>query len=269
MARELGIHFEERPQVTAAGAVRMDYMFSTAKRRARYGTLCYLPCDTVLLPDFCDAVNRVEALYREFLMVGRAHRLDNGAALHFGDPDWRGLLREQMQPINHKHSTDRAAYVAFSRGACLADLPPLAMDSPLCTEWLLWRVLSDQVTAVDASDVVLAVRQQDEVCSAAGESSERTKAEAESLALCGGAGHLRTVTKATYLLTARDVVRNRWPRWHAGRAHASQWKFRARRAWQQAWQFGKNGGPEMLRGVHGSSTPRADGKALAVTILTE
>jgi hypothetical protein len=262
VAWEFGIHYEEHPFLTASGSVRLDYMFTTAQRRARYSTLCYVPCDTVLLPDFYDALTRVEALYREFLMVGRSCHLDFGAPLQFGDPDWQGLLRQRAEMAGHKILPKRAAYVGFSKGTCLADVPPIAVDSPVCMAWLLWKALSEQVTVVDASDMVLAVQQQHadsrgEPCGPPCDEGEAEQSVTEALAVCGSRRHLRSVGNAPYLLTTSDVVRNRWRGWHSWQARAAFWGTRAWQAWQKAiWQPRKLGGTAMAQGVRANNTPR-------------
>jgi hypothetical protein len=261
VAWEFGIHYEVHPQVTASGVVRMDYMFTTAQRHARYSTLCYVPCDTVLLPDFYDALTRVEALYREFLMVGRSRYLNFGAPLQFGDPDWQGLLRQRAEMAGHKIFPECTAYVGFSKGTCLADVPPIAIDSPFCTAWLLWKALSEQVTVVDASDIVLAVQQyadpRGEPCGLPCDEGEAQKSMTESLVLCGSRSHLRSVGNVPYLLTTSDVVRNRWRYWHSWQARAASWGTRARQAWQRAiWQPRKLGGTAMAQGVRANNTPR-------------
>jgi hypothetical protein len=243
VAWELGIHFEAHPQVTASGAVRMDYMFATAHRRARYRTLCYVPCDTLLLRDFCDALNRVEALYYEFLMVGRACSMNLEAVRHFGDPDWRGKLRERGELTDHRFCADRPAYVAFSRGAYLADLPALAIDSPLCTRWLLWKAL------VDASEMVLAVRQRDDSSLSPEDENALAEADGPSTALCGSRRHLGTVAHARYLLTFGDVVHNHWWRWRSWQARTARRGSQAVRAWQElVGQLRKLTGVAVARG---------------------
>ena len=257
MAWEFGIHYQEHPLLTASGSVRLDYMFTTAQRHARYNTLCYAPCDIVLLPDFYDALTRVEALYREFLMVGRSCYLNLGAPLQFGDPDWQGLLRQHAEMAGHKTFPKRAAYVGFSKGTCLADVPPIAIDSPFCTNWLLWKALSEQVTVVDASDMVLAVQQHADPRGVPCNEGEAEQSMTEALVLCGSRRHLRSVGNVPYLLTTSDVVRNRWRGWHSWEARAAFWGTRARQAWQKAiWQPRKLDGTAMAQGVRANNTPR-------------
>ena len=262
VAWELGIRYEAHPQLTTSGAVRMDYMFTTAQRHARYSTLCYVPCDTVLLPDFYHALTRVEALYREFLMVGRSRYLNLGAPLHFGDPDWQGLLRQRAEMAGHKIFPERTAYVGFSKGTCLTDLPPIAIDSPFCSDWLVWKALSQQVTVVDASEMVLAVQQHSDwrnnpYGDAPCDEGEATQSTAESLVLCGSRRHLRSMGNVPYLLTTSDVVRNRWRGWHAWQARAALWGVRVRQAVQEAvWQPRKLEGTAVAQGVRANDTPR-------------
>jgi hypothetical protein len=255
VAWELGIRYEEHPQLTASGSVRLDYMFTTAQRRARYKTLCYVPCDTVLLADFCDALNRVEALYREFLMVGRSCHLNLSAPLPFGDVDWHSWLRRRTQMAARQIFSEGTAYLAFSKGTCLADVPPIPIDSPCCTKWLLWKALSDQVPVVDASEMVLAVRQHGDVEGWPTAGSETEESAAESVARCGSERHLRSVANAPYLLTPSDVVRNRWGRWRYCLAKGARWGSQAVRAWPEVlWQLMEITGS--AHGVREDGVPR-------------
>jgi len=256
VAWELGIRYEAQPQRTASGSARLDYVFRVAQQRARYNTLCYAPCDTVLMGDFYQALTRVEALYHEFLMVGRACHLHFSAPRHLCDVDWQSSLRQRAERAGRKSGAERAGYVAFSKGACLADLPALAMDSPLCVNWLLWKALSDQVPVVDASEMVLAVQQCCEVRRANGDCGETAESTAESLALCGGGKHLRQVSKAPYLLISSDVVRNRWRGWHRWKLRAERRGSGAMRGWQQMiLQLRKISGTAT---THGVSRPSAE-----------
>jgi len=275
VAWELGIRYEERPQVTASGSARLDYVFRVAQQQARYNTLCYVPCDTVLMEDFYQALTRVEALYREFLMVGRACHLhfsaplqvnapvQVNAPLHFGmqldlsDADWQGSLRQRTERADRADGgiqSEHAGYVAFSKGACLADLPALAMDSPLCANWLLWKALSDQVPVVDASEMVLAVEQCGETHCAGRRGGETVESAAESLALCGNGRQLRTVAKVPYLLISSDVVRRRWQRWHRWKARAERRGDGVLRGWQEMiLQLREITGTASAQGARGAS----------------
>lgn len=234
VAWELGLHYEQHPELTASGSVRLDYMFTTAQRAARFRTLCYVPCDTVLLPDFYTALTRVEALYLEFLMVGRSRELNHFAPLPLDKPDWQELFRERAQREARETFPERVAYVAFSKGICLADLPPVAIDSPFCANWLLWKTLSDQVAVVDASEMVVAVQQCGDSRSARmwqRGSGAAASSAAEFLALCGSHSHLKTVAHAPYLLSSSDVVPNRWRKWHFWRMRAARFAAQALRGW--------------------------------------
>ena len=233
VAWELGIRYETEPQLTASGSARLDYVFRVAQQRARYSTLCYAPCDTVLMGDFYQALTRVEALYREFLMAGRACHLHFSAPLHLCDADWQSSLRQKAGRAGRPRGAEHAGYVAFSKGTCLADLPALAIDSPLCADWLLWKALSNQVPVVDASEMVLAVQQCCETRHADRDCGETAESAAESLALCNSGKHLRNVSKAPYLLMSSDVVRNRWRRWHRWKLRAERRESGALRGWQE------------------------------------
>jgi hypothetical protein len=207
---EFGIHHEAHPQLTPCGAVRLDDMLATARRLARYNTLCYVACDVILLPDFCEALNRVEALYPEFVMAGRSRDVQLSEPFPFEDLEW-----EMQSPSCEKWEQpaqwdERIAYVAFSRNLFVNDIPPLPANDPSSVKWLLGKALADEAVVVDASEVVVAFRQRNETKRAAREENET---EAQARATPGVRRRLlQCVASAPFRLTAADVVRNRWQR---------------------------------------------------------
>lgn len=227
VAWELGLHYEQFPQRTKDGSVRLDYLFATAQRQARYNVLCYVPCDTLLLPDFCAAFNRVEALYREFVMVGSARNLPSGQQCCPASFDWQSPLRAQREPDAGANLAPGVGYFAFSKGRFLVDVPAIPSDSPGAVEWLLRKAIGEDVATVDATAMVAAVRQED------GHAESRGAGGDGIGAIYMGERRWRKAVPVPYVLTADDVVVNRWKRlrsWHAqlGRSGGQVW-----RAWRE------------------------------------
>ena len=218
VAWELGLHYEQFPELTACGAIRLDYMLATVLRHARHDVLCYLPCDTLLLPEFCSAFNRVEALYREFVMVGRSHTLDFDA--------WDGLdsqtgLKPRCERLAASTSRAELGYLVFSRGCFQSGIAALSSDTPAAMNWLLRKAIAEKLAVVDASQMAVAVQQRE---GAQGEERiPRTTPSIErfgeeELLPVGDYKQLRQAVCAPLLLTAEDVIPNRWVRlrrWHA------------------------------------------------------
>jgi hypothetical protein len=223
VAWEFGLHYDEFPKLTATGAIRLDYMFAAAQRLARYNVLCYLPCDVLLLPGFCSAFNRVEALYREFVMVGRCHTRCVDASPRFGDPDWQVLLKLHCELEEALSPSAGIGYLVFSRGCYADDIPPLPGNLPLAFHWLLKRAVAKEAMVVDATQMMVAVRQGYDAgeCFREGyapDGEQEIFSEEERLVLDGKYKKLRRAARAPYVLTATDVIPNRWARlrrWYA------------------------------------------------------
>jgi hypothetical protein len=217
VAWEFGLHYEESPELTARGAIRLDYMLATALRRARHDVLCYLPCDTLLLPEFCSAFNRVEALYREFVMVGRSHTLDSDA---WDDLDSHTELKPRCERLAASTRRAELGYLVFSRGCFQSGIAALSSDTPAAMNWLLRKAIAEKLAVVDASQMAVAVQQREGA--PAEEKVARTASienfGEEELLLMGDYKQLRHAVCAPLLLTAEDVIPNRWVRlrrWHA------------------------------------------------------
>jgi hypothetical protein len=211
LAWELGIHFE--PEVVGtAGALRLHEMFGKARQLARHRLLCYIDSRMLLLPDFCEAFNRVEALYPEFLMVGRRWDVDIAKPLDFEEHDWQNELRYRALVTGRCNAPQHIDYLTFSCGLFPRELPPLPLGSRLWSKWLLWKAIADGAMVVDASAVVLAVHQELEA-DGLGAPQRNPDDEQNGLpALCGGPRHLRSIDGAPYRLTASDIVPNRFRR---------------------------------------------------------
>src|SRR5712691_9855664 len=87
-AQQFGLRHEAHVERNELGTKRLDYMFARAQAIARHDLLCYINCDIILMRDFRRAVERVRAMHREFLMVGRRWDADVAVPLAFERADW-------------------------------------------------------------------------------------------------------------------------------------------------------------------------------------
>lgn len=225
VAWELGLHYETSPQLASSGTVRLDYMLATARRYARHNVLCFLACDILLQRDLCDALNRVEALHHEFVMVGRAGTIRAEGADACSSATAMNEPAENMQAASMgsapENSHARLDYVIFSRNCFVGNVPGLPADSPFAAKWLMRRAMANEVHVVDVSRMVGALKQIEP------EGSRPAMLETpvarrnvlcveEKLVLFGEYGHLMGMMRAPYLLTPKDIVANRWLRVRMG-----------------------------------------------------
>lgn len=126
VAKDLGIRHEPHTEKNEAGSNRMDYLFARAQAIARHDVLCYSNCDIIFMHDFRAALERVLAIHKEFLMVGRRWDTEIDAPGDFGNPDWPIRIRELALQTNRQRTPDWIDYFVFSRGL-FADLPPFVV----------------------------------------------------------------------------------------------------------------------------------------------
>lgn len=221
-ARELGLRHEPRVERNRFGSKRLDYLFARAQELARHEVLCYCNCDIILLPEFCEALERVREGHERFLMVGRRWDVDIREALEFAAPGWEkraGTLARECGAQQPGWSVD---YFAFRRGL-YAEMPALVIGRVWWDHWLVWKARAEGAAVVDASEVVTAIHQNhDYGYHPAGATGVWTDEQAkENWERAGGRWHLQTIDDATHILSAdgeRGNLRRLWaPYWRYAR----------------------------------------------------
>jgi hypothetical protein len=232
-ARELGVRHEPHVECNKLGTKRLDYMFSRAHAIARHDILCYTNCDILLMQDFRRAVERVCAVHKEFLMVGRRWDTDVTEPLAFAradertrdrqSPDWQEALRTLALQRGRKCTADWIDYFVFSRGLYGADMPPFVLRV-FWDNWLVWKALDTGKPVIDASRSVLAVHQNHDYSyhpqgKAGIWSGEEAGVNGQ---LAGGWRHLRTIADATEVLLPEKLKRNPLRHWSTVRRYVRQ-----------------------------------------------
>ncbi len=242
-AQEFGLRHEPHVECNEHGTKRLDYMFARAQAIARHKILCYINCDIILLQDFCRAIERVRAMRREFLMVGRRWDTDIAEPLAFAAPngqsqerqsgDWRAGerqtphwetdLRSHALRRGRKRTSEWIDYFVFSRGLYGPDMPPFVLRV-FWDNWLVWKALDSGKPVIDASRAVLAVHQNHDYSHhPQGKQGVWNGEEAgRNGQLAGGWRHLRTIADATEVLTPARLKRNALRHWSTTKRYARQ-----------------------------------------------
>ncbi len=141
-AQQFRLRHETHVECNDLGTKRLDYMFARAQTIAKHDLLCYINCDILLMQDFRRAVERVRAMHKQFLMVGRRWDADVAVPLAFGDPpdqapkrqspDWQArvlqaCLRDLALRCGQQRTAEWIDYFVFSRGLYGADMPPFVL----------------------------------------------------------------------------------------------------------------------------------------------
>ncbi len=236
-AREFGLRHEGHVERNEWGSKRLDFMFARAQVIARHEILCYINCDIILMQDFRRAVERVRAMHREFLMVGRRWDTDVTEPLAFERADWATELRGLAMRCGRKCTAEWIDYFAFSRGMYGADMPPFVLRV-FWDNWLVWKALDAGKPVIDASRAVMAVHQNHDYSYHPQGKAGVWSGEEAGLngQMAGGWRHLRTIADATEVLPPEKLKRNAMRHWSAVRRYARQaGRVLYYNVWQRVW----------------------------------
>ncbi len=233
-AREFGLRHEPHVERNAWDSTRLDYLFARAQAIARHEILCYINCDIILMQDFWRAIERVRAVHREFLMVGRRWDTDITEPLPFDQSrerhspewrlsDWQADLRHLALTRGRKCTAEWIDYFAFSRGLYGPDMPPFVLRV-FWDNWLVWKALDSGKPVIDASRAVMAVHQNHDYSYHPQGKAGIWSGEEAGLngQLAGGWRHLRTIADATEVLPPEKLKRNAFRHWSTAKRYARQ-----------------------------------------------
>src|SRR5262249_6954438 len=110
------------------------------------------------LPEFIDALCRVQAVHQAFLMVGRRWDTDITEPLPFSDPHWQEHLRRTARQHGAMQPSHTVDYFAFRRGL-YREMPPLVVGRIWWDHWLVWKSRQQGAAVVDVTQVAMCVHQ--------------------------------------------------------------------------------------------------------------
>jgi hypothetical protein len=211
VAAELGIRYEPEVERSRLGAVRVDSLFGKAQEIARHDLLCYSNCDIVLPQEFCRALQISARCGRPFLMVGRRWDTPVAEPIDFSEIDWGEKVVGRAKTEGVQRFYHNVDYFAFPRGL-YREMPGLVVGRTSWDHWMVWKALAQGAAVVDASESICAVHQNHDYSHVPeGLKSVTTDEDAQrNFELAGGSTHLRTIEDATYRLTERGLVPNRF-----------------------------------------------------------
>ena len=220
IAAEFGVRHVLDVARNEHGTPLLDDVFAKAQRQARFGLLCYVNADIILMSDFAAAVQRVR--FRRFLMVGQRWDVDLKELWNFDQADWEQRLRRYVAHRGTLHPLTGSDYFVFLRGT-MGALPPFAVGRPGWDNWLIYRARTLGVAVVDATRVATVIHQNHDYghVSGAGERESWEGAEADhNRDLAGGWNYLFTLRDANWILTSNGL-RPAWTKKHLRRRLAA------------------------------------------------
>jgi len=158
LAKELGLLHFPNIQRNRWGTPLVSDIFAKAEELSQTPLLCYVNADIILFDDFPQALSRVAAAERGFLMVGRRTDVDIKEPIAFNEARWAARVRDQARSEGVLQIARSIDYFAFTRGL-YPPMPPLAIGRFWWDNWLIWKARSLGAAVVDASAVVTIVHQ--------------------------------------------------------------------------------------------------------------
>jgi hypothetical protein len=209
ICQELGLRHLPEVATTALGAPLLSDLFENARRAARFDLLAYVNSDIILLSDFLEALQKVTAEKREFLMVGRRWDTPIAAPLDFSNPDWESSLRADVarngiQPPPPGNSD----YFVFPRHLWKT-IAPIAIGRAGVDPWLVYEARRRRASVIDASTTVLAVHQNHEQSPNPQRLRQWRRETTVNQQLVGKEVCKFCLWDATHLLTSQGLVRPR------------------------------------------------------------
>jgi hypothetical protein len=133
-------------------------LFCEAQRMAKHDVLCCAYCDIVLTRDLLHAINVVEMIRNEFLMLGRRWNIDQNEPIAMVNQVWDQDFRMRARTQGKQLSGDWIDYFVFRKGL-YKELPDLVIGRVFWDQWLVWKARASEAALLDATDAVTAIHQ--------------------------------------------------------------------------------------------------------------
>lgn len=150
------IHIPEI-QCNKFGTPLLNDLFEKSQKLSKFGLLCYINADIILLSDFIEALKIVLKTEDNFLMVGQRQDYDITESLDFG-LNWEKNLKNSVIKTGKMHSRTGIDYFAFNAGL-FKDIPPFAIGRTAWDNWLLYGALASGAKLIDASNSIMCIHQ--------------------------------------------------------------------------------------------------------------
>ncbi len=195
----------------ACGTPLISSLFQKAQEKARYGRLCYVNADIILMRDFTQAIRRVALEMPQSLMVGRRWNLDLKEPVDF-NANWEESLLTELRHRGKLYYHFAMDYFVYPKGAW-GEIPSFAIGRPGWDNWVLFQARRQGIPVVDLTQAVKVVHQNHDYSHHPGGWTGAMKGEEskQNLQLAGQVGHAYSLLDAQYRLTQKGVKRKVTP----------------------------------------------------------
>jgi hypothetical protein len=214
VASEFGLRHVSAVERNEFGTPLLNSVLQAAEKAASFRHLCYVNADIIILSDFLPAVAHIVSTIPRYLALGQRCDLDVLEPLNFST-NWEALVRSWMAERGNLLGHSGADYFVYPRGLW-GEVPPFALGRGAWDNWLIYRAITQNASAVDLTPTTVVVHQNHGHSHVrAGEASFWKGPEAErNRALAGGYVRAYTLWDAQYRLTPKGVRRKLLPRFY-------------------------------------------------------
>jgi len=155
-----GFDAEHLPDIetNSFGTPMLHSAFRQAQDAATHDIVCYANADLIFGPDLIDAVERVSAAKRLFLVVGRSWNLEIEEEFAPFDDSCEAELRRRVAAEGVARGVWWIDFFVFRRHS-LDPVPPFAVGRPGWDNWMMWRARKLRFAVVDISPSTLVIHQ--------------------------------------------------------------------------------------------------------------
>ncbi|MGH9703604.1 MAG: hypothetical protein ACRD4K_09530, partial [Candidatus Acidiferrales bacterium] len=205
------IHNEREVRRAESGMKYMNFLFERAQKISSNDILCYVNCDIILMQSFWRAVQKLAALQRPFLMIGRRWDMDITEPVDFAQRDWERRLAAAVSRHGKRQSSWFIDYFVFTRGL-YREMPPLVIGRNYWDHWLVWKARESRTDIIDATSVAPVVHQNHDYSYLPKGSAGTSKDEQalKNYDLVGRGRQMCTLDFATHRLTSSGLKQNRF-----------------------------------------------------------
>ncbi len=209
VAHEFGIRHEAEVHRNESGTPFVDDIFDRAQELARHPVVCYVNSDIILMPEFCQALERVSQEQRTFLMIGRRWDINITELWNFAEAGWELRLRNVARQEGKQREPQWIDYFGFPRGMYHKKVLPFLLGRTSWDNWLVWEARTLGIPVVDVSAAVTAVHQNhDYLHHPGGEKAVWQGEEAKrNFSLAGEGKQYCTIEDATHQLSSSGTLR--------------------------------------------------------------
>ncbi|HNS20120.1 MAG TPA: glycosyltransferase [Sedimentisphaerales bacterium] len=159
MAQEIGAKHIAEISRSEFGTPLVDKLFAAAQDLASHSVLAYVNADMILMQDFAEGVQKVQAGLADFLLIGQRWDLLVLDEMDFLAPRWRETLVQQVREHAMLHAECGLDYFVFRKGLW-PQIPPFAIGRTAWDNWLVMAPQKRGVPVVDGTAFITAVHQE-------------------------------------------------------------------------------------------------------------